>query len=240
MTKTLILMLISSPVWGQLASPVPAVTALPGGGTCAAVGFPNVVLLTTGTPGLYVCIAGSWVFAGAGGGGGVSSVSFTGGLISVANPTTAPALTVLGTTGGIPYFSTTSTWASTGTLALGLPLVGGGAGGAPTAGTRTGNTTLFASVAGTLTVNHGLKVDASGNLIDSGALVSGFGSLGDFFTTGNGSSTVFTPGWTFSGSLMMVFQGGIKQKVGDDFTLMGNTIVFAAAPPNGITIEVIQ
>jgi hypothetical protein len=42
--------------------------------------------------------------------GTVTSVSFTGGLISVATATTTPAFTVAGTSGGIPYFSSTSTW----------------------------------------------------------------------------------------------------------------------------------
>ena len=68
-----------------------------------------------------------------GGGGGVTSVSFTGGLISVATATTTPALTVAGTSGGIPYFSAASTWASSGALPSGDFVLGGGAGSAPTA-----------------------------------------------------------------------------------------------------------
>lgn len=82
--------------------------------------------------------------------GTVTSVSFTGGLISVATPTTTPALTVAGTSGGIPYFSSTSTWASSAVLPAGDFVLGGGAGSAPTAsfsvvpiangGTATGST----------------------------------------------------------------------------------------------------
>lgn len=65
--------------------------------------------------------------------GTVTSVSFTGGLISVATPTTTPALTVAGTSGGIPYFSSASTWASSAVLPAGDFVLGGGAGVAPTA-----------------------------------------------------------------------------------------------------------
>ena len=70
--------------------------------------------------------------------GTVTSVaqSFTGGLISVADsPITTSgtlALTVAGTSGGIPYFSAATTWASSGALANQAIILGGGAGGAPT------------------------------------------------------------------------------------------------------------
>lgn len=64
---------------------------------------------------------------------GTTSVSFTGGLISVASATTTPALTVAGTSGGIPYFSSASTWASSAALASGQFVLGGGAGSSPTA-----------------------------------------------------------------------------------------------------------
>jgi hypothetical protein len=82
--------------------------------------------------------------------GTVTSVSFTGGLISVATPTTTPAFTVAGTSGGIPYFSSASTWASSAVLPAGDFVLGGGAGATPTAtfsvvpvakgGTGTGST----------------------------------------------------------------------------------------------------
>lgn len=69
--------------------------------------------------------------SGGGGSGTVTSVAFTGGLISVANPTTAAALTVAGTSGGIPYFSSSSTWASSAALAANAIVLGGGAGATP-------------------------------------------------------------------------------------------------------------
>jgi hypothetical protein len=61
--------------------------------------------------------------------------SFTGGLISVSgSPVTTSgtlALTVAGTSGGIPYFSSASTWASSAALAANALVVGGGAGAGP-------------------------------------------------------------------------------------------------------------
>ena len=73
----------------------------------------------------------------------VSSVaqSFTGGIISVGgSPITTSgtlALTVAGTSGGIPYFSSGTTWATSAALAASAIVLGGGAGTAP-ATTTTG------------------------------------------------------------------------------------------------------
>lgn len=106
---------------------------------------------------------------GGGGGGTVTSVSFTGGLISVATPTTTPALTVAGTSGGIPYFDSASSWASSGVLAANALMIGGGAGAAP-ATTTTGANVLTAlgvdiGSAGAIVVNGGvLGTPSSGTL----------------------------------------------------------------------------
>lgn len=87
---------------------------------------------------------------GGGGSGTVTSVaqSFTGGLISVGgSPITTSgtlALTVAGTSGGVPYFSSTSTWASSAALAANAIVIGGGAGAAPsTTTTATGILTFL-------------------------------------------------------------------------------------------------
>jgi hypothetical protein len=71
----------------------------------------------------------------------VSSVSqsFTGGLISVGgSPITTSgtlALTVAGTSGGVPYFSSGSSWASSAALTQYGVVLGGGAGASPTSTT---------------------------------------------------------------------------------------------------------
>jgi hypothetical protein len=63
--------------------------------------------------------------------GTVTSAGFTGGLLSVATPTTTPAFTVAGTSGGIPYFSSASTWASSAAGTVNHVMGWGGAGSAP-------------------------------------------------------------------------------------------------------------
>jgi len=88
--------------------------------------------------------------------GTVTSVaqSFTGGLISVSgSPITTSgtlALTVAGTSGGIPYFSSASTWASSAALAANAIVAGGGAGVAPytMAGTSWDDTNRSLTVTG--------------------------------------------------------------------------------------------
>lgn len=65
------------------------------------------------------------------GSGTVTSVGFTGGLISVGTPTSTPAFTVAGTSGGVPYFSSASTWASSAALNANGIVYGGGAGNPP-------------------------------------------------------------------------------------------------------------
>jgi len=111
--------------------------------------------------------------------GSVTSVaqSFTGGLISVAgSPITTSgtlALTVAGTSGGIPYFSSASAWASSAALANNAIVIGGGAGAAPET-TTTGTGVLTA-----LGVNVG----------SAGAFVTFDGALG---TPSSGVATNLT------------------------------------------------
>lgn len=111
----------------------------------------------------------------AGASGSVTSVaqSFTGGLISVSgSPITTSgtlALTVAGTSGGVPYFSSASTWASSAALAANALVVGGGAGAAPaTITTGTGVVTALGvntGSAGAFVVNGGaLGTPSSGTL----------------------------------------------------------------------------
>jgi hypothetical protein len=91
------------------------------------------ILASTGnlpTNGTYFSVVAQKGNDGAGS-GTVTSASFTGGLISVANPTTAPAFTVAGVSGGVPYFSAVNTWVSSAALGAGQFMLGGGAGSAP-------------------------------------------------------------------------------------------------------------
>jgi hypothetical protein len=102
-------------------------------------------------------------------GGTVTSVGFTGGIVTVATPTTTPAFTIAGTSGGIPYFSSASTWASSAALAAGSLVLGGGAGATPaTTATGTGVVTALGvntGTAGAFVVNGGaLGTPSSGTV----------------------------------------------------------------------------
>ena len=149
-----------SPTAGGIAygtGPALAVSAAGSSGqvlTSAAAGTPTWTTPTTGT---------------------VTSVaqSFTGGLISVSgSPITTSgtlALTVAGTSGGIPYFSSASTWASSAALAAGSLVLGGGAGVTPaTTATGTGVVTALGvntGTAGAFVVNGGaLGTPSSGTV----------------------------------------------------------------------------
>ena len=99
--------------------------------------------------------------------GTVTSVSWTGGIVSVATPTTTPAFTVAGTSGGIPYFSSGTAWASSGVLTASRIVLGGGAGAAPTVLGSLGTTTtvLHGNAAGAPTFGAvSLTADVSGTL----------------------------------------------------------------------------
>jgi hypothetical protein len=114
---------------------------------------------------------GTWATpAGGGGGSGtVTSVGWTGGIVSVASPTTTPAFTIAGTSGGIPYFSSGTAWASSAALAANALVVGGGAGTAPaTVTTGTGVVTALGvntESAGAFVVNGGALGTPSGGTV---------------------------------------------------------------------------
>ena len=132
-------------------------------------------LTFTGTDGSSVAFGTGGTVAYVGSTGTVTSVaqSFTGGLISVAgSPITGAgtlALTVAGTSGGIPYFSSASTWATSAALAANALVVGGGAGAAPASiTTGTGVVTALGvntGSAGAFVVNGGaLGTPSSGTV----------------------------------------------------------------------------
>jgi hypothetical protein len=107
--------------------------------------------------------------------GTVTSVaqSFTGGIVSVGGSPISTsgtlALTVAGTSGGVPYFSSGTTWASSGALASNALVVGGGAGAAPsTVTTGTGVVTALGvntGSAGAFVVNGGDLGTPSGGVV---------------------------------------------------------------------------
>jgi hypothetical protein len=101
----------------------------------ASVGTAGQVLTSNGAGALP-----TWTSATS---GTVTSVGWTGGIVSVATATSTPAFTIAGTSGGIPYFSSGTTWASSGVLAASALVIGGGAGAAPST-TTTGTGVITA------------------------------------------------------------------------------------------------
>lgn len=111
---------------------------------------------------------------------GLSLTTDVTGVLPVANGGTGIAS---GTSGGIPAFTGSTTIASSGALTANLPVIGGGAGVAPSSGTRSGNTTEFATSTGSKTDGFCAEWDANGNVVEStgacGIAGSGYGTIED-------------------------------------------------------------
>ena len=171
-----------------------------------------------------------------GGSGSVTSVAqtFTGGLISVAgSPITSDGtleLTVAGTSGGVPYFSGGTTWATSAALASGALVIGGGAGSAP-ASTTTGSGVVTA-----LGVNTG----------STGAMVLQNGVLG---TPSSGTATNITglpvsTGISGLGTNVATFlatpssanlRGALTDETGTGAAVFATSPTITGATVNGIT-----
>ena len=157
------------------------------------------------------------------GSGTVTTVSFTGGIVTVANPTTTPAFTIAGTSGGIPYFSSASTWATSAALAAGALVQGGGAGVAPsTITTGTGVVTALGvntGTAGAFVVNGGaLGTPSSGTVTNltgtasiniNGTVGATTAATGAFTTvSASGNGTFNTGGGTQLGLRLSDYTAG--------------------------------
>ena len=171
-------------IGGNAATATSATTATNiAGGAAGSVPYQTAsgttTLLAAGTDGFVLKLAAGVPTWSAGASGSVTSVaqSFTGGLISVSgSPITTSgtlALTVAGTSGGIPYFSSASTWATSAALAANALVVGGGAGVAPA----------------TITTGTGVVTALGVNTGSSGAFVVNGGALG---TPSSGTVTNLT------------------------------------------------
>jgi hypothetical protein len=142
--------------------------------------------------------AADWTTFNNKGSGTVTTVSFTGGIITVANPTTTPAFTVAGTSGGIPYFSSGTTWASSAALTQYGVVYGGGAGATPVA-TAAGTTgqVLTATTGGAPT----WAAPATSGTVTSVSVVSANGFAGTVATA------TTTPAITLTTSITGLLKG---------------------------------
>jgi len=203
----------------------------------ATAGSTTYTWPTAPTNGYYLQTDGSgnlsWAAGGGGGGSGtVTSVgqTFTGGIVSVTgSPITTSgtlALTVAGTSGGIPYFSSGTTWASSAALAANALVIGGGAGVAPTTLGSTGTTTtvLHGNASGAPTFGAvSLTADVTGNLPVTN-LNSGTSASSTTFWRGDG--TWATPAGGGGGGPILESQIVISQ----NYTLTSNTNGFSVGP----------
>ena len=159
------------------------------------------------------------------------------------------ALTVAGTSGGIPYFSSGTTWATSAALAASALVVGGGAGAAPaTITTGTGVTTALGVAvgsAGAFVVNGGaLGTPSSGTVtnLTGTASININGTVGATtpttgkFTTIEGTDTTDATSTT---AAALKTAGGLavvkKIYVGDNVVIAtsGKGIDFSATPGTG-------
>jgi len=207
---------LSTTVTGLLKGNGTAISAATSGTDYAPATSGNSILYGNGAGGFSSVTVGSGLsfttgtLTATGSGGTVTSVSFTGGIVSVATPTTTPALTVAGTSGGVPYFSSGTTWASSAALTANALMIGGGAGAAPS--TTTTGTGVLTALGNTTNAASGIVVkDANGNTSTN------FGFLGYSNVAAAGTTTTLvvssTPNWIVTGS------GGQTYKLPDATTL---------------------
>jgi hypothetical protein len=238
----------TAPSWGKigLTTHVSGTLPIANGGTNSTTesgARQNILPSYTGNQNKVLAVnAGGtdveWVTNGSG--GTVTAVSFTGGIITVANANSTPALTVAGTSGGVPYFSSASTWATSAALAANALVVGGGAGAAPaTVTTGTGVVTALGvntGTAGAFVVNGGaLGTPSSGTVtnLTGTASININGTVGattassGAFTTLSASSTVSGTGFsTYLASPPAI--GGTAAAAGSFTTLSASSTVSGA------------
>jgi hypothetical protein len=144
--------------------------------------------------GSYNPATGAWLISA---GSGVTALSWTGGLVSIANPTTTPAFTVASTSGGIPYFDSATSWNTNAALGANQLVLGGGAGAAPSTPVSLGTTTqlLHGNAAGAPTFGAIVSADVA-TVLASPPAIGGTAAGSGAFTTLSASGAVSGAGMT--------------------------------------------
>jgi len=171
---------LSTSITGLLKGNGTAISAATSGTDYAPATSGTSILYGNGSGGFSNVTIGSGLTFSTGtlsasGGGTVTSVGWTGGIVSVANPTTTPAFTIAGTSGGIPYFSSGTTWASSAALAANAIVIGGGAGTAPA--TTTTGTGVLTALGNTTNAASGIVVKDANSNITTNSIFEGYSSV---------------------------------------------------------------
>lgn len=235
------------------ANPQGTVTSVTGtapvvssGGTTPAI---SMAAATTSVPGYLT--AADWTTFNNKGSGSVTSVGWTGGIVSIATATTTPAFTIAGTSGGIPYFSSGTAWATSAVLATSALVVGGGAGAAPstvttgtgvltalgiavgTAGsfiTTTGTAALATSIAGQTT--NGVLYQSGSGVTTSTAASTAAGQVLTTATLGGAPTWVTPSGGGFSGGTLtspLILAAGTATNGTEPLRLQSGTVTTTPA-----------
>jgi hypothetical protein len=181
-TDTLTNKTLTTPTIGSFTNSAHNHTNAAGGGQITDAALSSQVTVAKGGTG-QVSLTAHGVVIGEGTSGVAVTAAGTAGQIltsggASADPTYITTVPVAnggtnltsGTSGGILAYTGTGTLVSTAALGANLPVIGGGAGVAPTTGTRSGNTTIFATVSGSGVVGNFIKWDANGNFVDGGGV----------------------------------------------------------------------
>src|SRR5271157_2349122 len=155
-------------IGGSLSGTLSGNVALSGNITLSALASSGTQCVQVSSTGL---VSGTGLACGAGGGGITWPASSD---IVVSNSTSTPP--GIAPVNGSLLAAMGGAWVTTGALTANAPVLGGGTA-VPTVGSRSGNTTEFATVTGSLTTGDLASWDTNGNAIDSGILASNVNTL---------------------------------------------------------------
>lgn len=139
-----------------------------------------------------------------------------------------------GTSGGIPYFNSASTWASSGALTVGAIVVGGGAGSAPTVTTTGAN--VLTAIGNDINAASGLP-NVNGSITTGDCLKWGPGVQDSGAACGLASYT-FGAGLTNTSGTVTLGDSGLSYAAGSGVIKLGNGAIGAGTYVNTLNPNV--